>query len=58
LFIVLQLFIRHDLGEKFLEAKWPMLGIVFCWFVAQVFVSLYIIKIERKLGKPIVEDEQ
>jgi tetratricopeptide (TPR) repeat protein len=58
LFILLRLFIRHDLGEKFLEAKWPMLGIVFSWFIAQVFVLFYIIKIERKLGKPIVEDEQ
>jgi len=58
LFILLRLFIRSGLGEKFLEAKWPMLGIVFSWFIAQVFVLFYIFKIERKLGKPIVEDEQ
>jgi tetratricopeptide (TPR) repeat protein len=58
LFILFQLFVHQDLGKKFLEAEWPMLGIVFSWFISQVFVLFYIIKIERKLGKPILEDEK
>jgi tetratricopeptide (TPR) repeat protein len=56
--ILFQLFVHQDLGKKFLEAEWPMLGIVFSWFISQVFVLFYIIKIERNLGKPILEDEK
>jgi len=56
--ILFELFINQDLGKQFLETKWPMLGIAFSWFISQVFMLFYVIKIERASGKPILEDEQ
>lgn len=58
LLILYEMFVRQDIGKQILESKWPILGIFFSWFISQVFVLFYIIKIERKLGKPILEDEQ
>ncbi len=57
--VILSQFLLHqDLGRQFVEAKWPMLGIALSWFISQMFVMSYIIKLERASGKPILEDEQ
>ena len=58
LFELFERFSHQDFWKRILEAKWLMLGIAFSWFISQVFVLLYVIKIEAKLGKSILEDEQ
>lgn len=37
---------------------WPLLGLAFAWFISQGYVLFYVIKIERELGSPILEDEK
>ena len=39
-----------------LETTWLFLGVVFALFTSQVFLLFCVVKLERKLGTPILED--
>lgn len=56
--IIVQISLRTDYGRQIIETTWPFLGLSFSWLFSQVFVLFFIERLERKLGRPIIEDER
>ncbi len=62
--ILVVVLLRVDSGERIREAliileatlPWLGFGFGFAGFTSQVFILLYVVKLERKLGTPILED--
>jgi len=57
-FICLQFLFHSEFGKQLLNAAWPVLGLCFSWVILQVYTLSYIIKLENKLGQPIMEDKK
>lgn len=58
IFILFQIFVHQEFGRQIIEDIWPILGLSFSWFVSQVFILFYIVKRERILGRPILEEKR
>ncbi len=56
--VIMQLLMLQDTGKKFISSIWPILGLCLAWFFSQVFIFFYVVKLERKLGVPILEDRK
>ncbi|HWR58141.1 MAG TPA: hypothetical protein VN328_04560 [Thermodesulfovibrionales bacterium] len=56
--ILTQLLITRDFFKAVLELTWPMLGMCFGWFLTQAYLLLHVIKLEKKLGAPILEEKK
>jgi hypothetical protein len=47
---------RTNIGRQILITNGVILGLCFAWFISQIFILIYIAKLERKLGTSILED--
>lgn len=56
--ILINLKEKINFMKQIFDVDWPILGILFACFITAVFTLSYIIKLERKLGSPILEDEK
>jgi len=55
---ILVLIIFLMFWKQIVAPIWPSLGFFFAWFSTQVYILYYAIKLERKSGTPILENEQ
>jgi len=55
-FISMELLMFQGAGRTIMEAVWPLLGLCLSWFFSHVFTFYYVVKLERYLGAPILED--
>jgi divalent metal cation (Fe/Co/Zn/Cd) transporter len=55
---LVQVLIRQEYGKMFIKSVWPMLGICLSWFFSQIFIFYYVIKLEKRIGSPILEDSK
>lgn len=55
--IVTQLLMTKHFFRAVLASTWPMLGMSFGWFLTQAYLLSHVIKIEKKLGTPILEEK-
>ena len=46
------------LWKQIVVPIWPSLGFFSAWFSTQVYILFYAIKLERKFGAPILENEK
>ena len=44
--------------KQIVAPVWPCLGFFFAWFSTQVYILFYTVRLERKLGSPILENEK
>lgn len=44
--------------KQIVRTIWPSLGFFFAWFSTQVYILIYVIRLERKLGSSILDDEK
>jgi len=56
--ILVQVLMVNKYGKILIESIWPVLGLCFSWFFSQVFMFYYVVKLERELGSPILEDNK
>jgi hypothetical protein len=56
--VLVQVLMTRESWKKFVESVWPILGLCLSWFISQVFIFFYVVKLERKLGAPILEDNK
>jgi hypothetical protein len=45
-----------QIGQRLLNEKWPMLGLCCSWVLLQAYTLYYVSCIEKRIGKPIVEE--
>jgi len=55
--LLIQVLIIRESGRKLMESMWPILGLCISWFLSQVYLFFYVIKLERKLGASILEEK-
>ncbi len=56
--VIVQLLMVQDAAKKIITSIWPIFGLCLSWFISQVFSFFYVIRLERKLGAPILEDKK
>lgn len=49
---------RTNIGRQILITNGVILGLCFAWFISQIFILIYIAKLEKKIGTSILEDEE
>ena len=55
--VLVEILMNRESSRKLIASTWPILGLCLSWFFSQVFIFLYVVKLERKLGAPILEDK-
>ncbi len=56
--VVMRVLLDLQWGQQIFDAKWSAVGLGVCWLITQLFILAYIVKLERKLGGPILEDQK
>lgn len=56
--VLTMIFFHLHWGKQVLNARWPILGLCISWLISQFFILSYVAKLERKLGRPILEDQK
>jgi hypothetical protein len=56
--VIVELLMSQDTGKQFMASIWPILGLCLAWFFSQVYIFFYVVKLERRLGVPILEDKR
>ncbi len=55
---MVELIMSQDTAKKIITSRWPVLGLCLAWFFSQVYIFFYVVKLERKLSTPILEDKK
>lgn len=56
--IVTQLLMTSKYFRALFESTWPPLGMCFGWLLTQAYLLFHVIKLEKKLGMPILEENK
>jgi len=54
--VFIEEFMPQGYGKTIFESIWPIFGLCLAAFISQVYLFYYVVKLERKIGAPILED--